>query len=992
MAYDGLERKISMNDPDAGVSTNLYDAASNLLETKDAKGQVISYTYDGVNRLLTEDYHDDASPEFSYHRSPDVAYFYDQPAPSVALGDGTSSTAQNTKGRLAYVDDASGQEHTSFDARGRIQWTVKRIPDPQLDSALAPNPVALVSYQTAFEYDPMDRVTRLVYPDNDAVGYEYNERGLMGRITGGPSASLLSNFVYTPSAQQQELDFGNGVRTTYDYDPRLRLDRLHTVSPASTPNPQLIDFAYSFDAVSNIKAIQDQRPASLIPAADQRRNTQTFAYDDLYRLTRVQYNLPNPASSNGGEINYRYDPLGNLLAQTSNITRAEEPSSATDLGTMAYGGSAGRANRMGRAPNDPPGPHALTTILPASSSLRSFPYDPNGNMTNIDGLRCTWDFKDRLVAAEDDTMRADYRYDYTDRRVIKQVWSKSASNSQAPVTVAYPGKHFEVREHDEPIKYILNGDARVARITGSLSTNARVQRLRLYTGWNLCSVAVSGSRLAGAPVSAAYKWDQSAWVSVSTNEILGAGTVLWLFAPTNGLLALLGAYADPTNRLIPAGSSFVPGAGLECLPLAGDQAAVTPETAWSSFDPLNRLWQRHEPSVPFSDPDLPEVLAPGEALFVRSEAPATLEAPAPALRVRYYHQDHLGSSSVLTDANGALVEETAFYPFGLERHVERMLQAEEPYQFAEKERDRESGLCYFEARYLAGAIARFVSVDPKYLRPDALSSDELRSFLSRPQAMNLYSYGYNNPISYNDPSGMDPVSKLSTGADVVGVAAGATDEASILAELGGAKPPGWLGTGTSVAGKAAVGVSVGIKAVQFIEDPNEATGGQLLNESAKGAMGLACPPVGLIWSVLDLTGYGPSAILQNTEASIQANRAATKAYNETTATYQGMTKMINQRLPQLEAQQQQARERLKVLEQKTAAWRQQSLKALKGETRSLAELQAAIKRQERINRQTAARLRNESPANQPAAADDRGERPQLSTSTLVFPTSSYPGH
>src|SRR4029434_5048341 len=89
MRYDRLKRKISMNDPDAGISTNIYDDACNLIETIDAKGQRLTYTFDGANRLLTEDYHDENSTEFSYDRSPDVAYLYDAPAETVELGDGT---------------------------------------------------------------------------------------------------------------------------------------------------------------------------------------------------------------------------------------------------------------------------------------------------------------------------------------------------------------------------------------------------------------------------------------------------------------------------------------------------------------------------------------------------------------------------------------------------------------------------------------------------------------------------------------------------------------------------------------------------------------------------------------------------------------------------------------------------------------------------------------------------------------------------------------
>jgi YD repeat-containing protein len=445
LAYDGLKRKTFMNDLDRGVMSHTYDDASNLRATIDAKSQQITYTYDGANRLLTEDYHDEGLPfsaNFAYDPTqpitpanrPDVVYFYDAPVPGLSMGDGTTDTAQNTKGALAYVWDLSGEEHTSFDARGRIAWTVKRIPDPLFQSSNAPSP-PLVNYRTAFQYDSTDRVTTMIYPDNDQVSYEYNDRGLLARIPGGPSGSILSNLVYAPSAQQMQIDYGNGIRTTYAYDNRQRLVSLLTFQ-ASQPNNQLINFAYTFDGVSNIKSIADQRPASAVPLTDLRRNNQTFAYDDLYRLTRVQYNLPNPSSVNGGQIDYRYDRIGNMLSQTSDIQQFENGFSVTQLGAMGYGGTAGASGRVGRATGDPPGPHALTSVSQPSTNNpqpRLYGYDPNGNMTNIDGLICTWDFKDRLVAVEDATMRAQYTYDYTDRRITKKVYWKEG---QPPPSVA----------------------------------------------------------------------------------------------------------------------------------------------------------------------------------------------------------------------------------------------------------------------------------------------------------------------------------------------------------------------------------------------------------------------------------------------------------------------------------------------------------------------------------------------------------------------------
>ena len=64
----------------------------------------------------------------------------------------------------------------------------------------------------------------------------------------------------------------------------------------------------------------------------------------------------------------------------------------------------------------------------------------------------------------------------------------AALRFSAPVrrdrTTIYVGKHFEVRDHDAPVKYVFSGNTRVARVTGSLSANERIQKLRLRAGSN----------------------------------------------------------------------------------------------------------------------------------------------------------------------------------------------------------------------------------------------------------------------------------------------------------------------------------------------------------------------------------------------------------------------------------------------------------------------------------------------------------------------------
>ena len=72
--------------------------------------------------------------------------------------------------------------------------------------------------------------------------------------------------------------------------------------------------------------------------------------------------------------------------------------------------------------------------------------------------------------------------------------------------------------------------------------------------------------------------------------------------------------------------------------------------------------------------------------------------------------------------------------------------AEASGEFTGKERDAETGLDYFGARYFSGAQGRFTSPDsPAY------------SKLSNPQSWNLYAYTLNNPLAFTDPTGHEIV-------------------------------------------------------------------------------------------------------------------------------------------------------------------------------------------------------------------------------------------
>ena len=73
-------------------------------------------------------------------------------------------------------------------------------------------------------------------------------------------------------------------------------------------------------------------------------------------------------------------------------------------------------------------------------------------------------------------------------------------------------------------------------------------------------------------------------------------------------------------------------------------------------------------------------------------------------------------------------------------------------KFTGKERDQESGLDFFGARYMSAAQGRFTSPDPHNILTEASSDEEFTAFIANPQNWNRYAYVLNNPV-VDDRSG-----------------------------------------------------------------------------------------------------------------------------------------------------------------------------------------------------------------------------------------------
>src|SRR2546429_3356157 len=109
----------------------------------------------------------------------------------------------------------------------------------------------------------------------------------------------------------------------------------------------------------------------------------------------------------------------------------------------------------------------------------------------------------------------------------------------------------------------------------------------------------------------------------------------------------------------------------------------------------------------------------------------------------YYFADHLGTSRVVTNATGTVLDDSDFYPFGGERPI--ISSSGNNYKFTGKERDSESGLDNLGARYYSSSMGRFMSPDPESFSGFDNQHD--------PQAWDAYAYSRNNPLNLTDPAG-----------------------------------------------------------------------------------------------------------------------------------------------------------------------------------------------------------------------------------------------
>jgi YD repeat-containing protein len=199
MIYDSLSMKIEMVDPDMGHWFYQYDKSGNLAYQKDAKGQVIGFHYDGLNRLTQKDYWNSCAtfppvnPPCTIDHS--VVLTYDD------------QNVLYSKGKLTKISDPSGGESKEdsvleYDLLQRVKSSKKKIGAEEA-----------TFYKT---YDSAGRVISITYPGNRTYSYEYDVAGNLLSLKDPGGNSVASHSGFTALGQPGTASFpktGGGSET-----------------------------------------------------------------------------------------------------------------------------------------------------------------------------------------------------------------------------------------------------------------------------------------------------------------------------------------------------------------------------------------------------------------------------------------------------------------------------------------------------------------------------------------------------------------------------------------------------------------------------------------------------------------------------------------------------------------------------------------------------------------------------------------------------------
>lgn len=675
------------------ASTAVVDGLGRLSQTQlttDPEGTVLTdTTYDGLSRTATTSNPYRSTGEATYGVT---TYTYDglSRVTKVIPPDGTDTTNNVTTsytGNCTTVTDQAGKTRKScVDGLGR------------LTQVFEPNASGSFIYETDYQYDPLDNLTRVDQKGNDPNSANWRTR-------------------------------------TFTYDSLSRLTQ--------ASNPESGAITYTYDADSNLLTRVAPKPNQTGALTV----TTTYSYDTLHRLGGRTYSNGDTA------VSYYYDQtLYNGLTITNGSGRRTTMVDASGTTSWSYD-SEGRVLVERRRISGITKNISYTYNLDGSLASLTYPtgrmvtYGYNAAARPLSAIDTAHSLNYATVATyAPQGALAGMKYGVTGS-FTGIVTSNTYNKRLQPIVLSATAPSQTVLSFSYGFGLGTNDNGNVLTIQNNRDLN-RSQSFS-YDQLNRIAFAWSTGALWG------NKFTIDIWGNLTKKDACQTGD------PCAGkpLGEYLNQTADAKNRFVgmtydSAGNLINDGTGNTYTYDAENRISTTAGVTYTYDGDGERvkkssgtLYWGLASNEPLAESDFAANFTK-EFIFFGGKRIARLDLSSGA--VHYYFSDHLGSSNVVTNSTGSTIEEESdFYPFGGERTITNLL-PDQNYKFTGKERDPESNLDYFGARYYSSNLARFITPDWA-AAPTAVPYADFGD----PQSLNLYGYVRNNPLSHADPDGHD---------------------------------------------------------------------------------------------------------------------------------------------------------------------------------------------------------------------------------------------
>ena len=690
-SYDPVGQVMTVQHPNGKETKYAYDLLGRKLMVNHPDAGETDMTYDAAGNLLTKltaelrkSISDKGYISYTYdfERLHEVLY-PENLFNRVTYTYGKAGDKYNRAGRLALVEDASGGEAYYYGRQGEVTKTVRTVMASVAD---------IRTYVYGATYDSWNRVQTMTYPDGEVVTYHYNAAGQVERLTSnkqGRQSVIVDRIGYDKEGHTVYTKLGNGTETTYTYDKqRERLQVMNLTADGQT----VMENRYQYDAVDNILGITNAaNPTSLTKLNKAKlggRSSHTYEYDELNRLIHA----------NGKAKHASYDMVMSFGRMSEPLTKVQKVDSTTTAKSYNFAYKYEDSNH----------PTAPTQI-----GHDHYTYDANGNPTLVtnDSANTTremyWDEDNRLMVLSDNGKTSRYTYNAAGERIMKSYGTmEGVYINGAPQGITfhetdnftlYPASILSVNKNRFTKHYFI-GDRRIAS--------------RIGTGLFNNVYGRNGSYVTAGQQDYAERMNQIQTQKEAYYKKVGV-------AP--GVPTEKGAYGDPENTgvgynavLTELGNHDVPQGWIQT-----PRPNTTPNT-------------NPGPPVSWNDPSNPDDPQAGYGYIPND---TTKE------ETFFYHSDHLGSTSYITDDHANITQYDAYLPYG-ELLVDEHSSSEDlPYKFNGKQFDDETGLYYYGARYMNPVASIWYGVDPlaeKYV------------------SISPYSYCKSSPMNYIDEKGLYP--------------------------------------------------------------------------------------------------------------------------------------------------------------------------------------------------------------------------------------------